>query len=678
MKLKICLGLVFTVLISLLLNYSCSKKEESLPKPFIKIDKPLYEFSYEKTENVVNVNSNYKWTAIVPARDAWCKIKQNEKTIEIILEENLSLDSRKTKIKIESSNDKATTTAYINVKQAAAPEVSLSVSEEDLKVEPEEGSISVVVVASKNDWTVGYKEGQEKDWCTFTREEGSNNIDINFKENTNAEPRQAIAYVSVGAANNKKEVKLNITQFGFKTSLEIAPNELEVEGVGGYFEFKVKTNRDNFTVNKTMGYNLATVEKDVEKKIIKLTLKENDDFENGREVRFEVSAGVFPDKVDKVVKIKQKKAIKAFISTDSEVIFEANKSSKTLQIDVNRKDWEFTTTPTTVDWCSIEKVDKELKLTVKENHSPNIRKFKIHLSTGISSNVAVHEVEVTQKPGGGGVYITPSENTISFSAEAGKQSIKVIASSNDWIVSLDESDKDWCTAQKIDDKLEVSVTACEDRARSCNINLSIGEVKTIVKVTQTPVYKVGDYYEFGGKKIGIIYEISDGGKHGKAFSVKQSDIIDYLDLEGTSESNKTFPVIATNRKDGKVNLSLVKQNAEWKKLYPGFAWADKLDNENGNPGWYLPAIDEVNVLITYLLDGRDKDFKDKINKLITDVGGDKIAFDETDSTGQVMSSTEVVNDKYNMFYVNFLAYIFEYKMLRVGSTKCIARAVVSF
>ncbi len=102
-------------------------------------------------------------------------------------------------------------------------------------------------------------------------------------------------------------------------------------------------------------------------------------------------------------------------------------------------------------------------------------------------------------------------------------------------------------------------------------------------------YKVGDYYDDGEKR-GVVFETFASGKHGKIVSLVESEtsmmwassIVDRNTFSGMDEMS-----------DGSINMSRVKYFANWRNKYPAFAWCSELGD-----GWYLPAINELETLIT--------------------------------------------------------------------------------
>ena len=112
------------------------------------------------------------------------------------------------------------------------------------------------------------------------------------------------------------------------------------------------------------------------------------------------------------------------------------------------------------------------------------------------------------------------------------------------------------------------------------IGVNAGNGNNGTTVTGGP-YKVGDYYNDGIKE-GIVFEVYDGGWHGKIVSLDYSRehwAVDAVSLNATG---------ATAMAGGMSNMNKIKKLPNWKQNYPAFAWCASLGN-----GWYLPAKDEL-------------------------------------------------------------------------------------
>lgn len=100
-------------------------------------------------------------------------------------------------------------------------------------------------------------------------------------------------------------------------------------------------------------------------------------------------------------------------------------------------------------------------------------------------------------------------------------------------------------------------------------------------------YKVGDYYNENGRE-GVVFEVSADGCHGKIVGLDQTTLMWCTD----EQAREKIIVGANSRVNGKINTDKVmaKNNAS---EYPAFVWC-----RNKGKDWYLPAIEELYVLLT--------------------------------------------------------------------------------
>ena len=137
-------------------------------------------------------------------------------------------------------------------------------------------------------------------------------------------------------------------------------------------------------------------------------------------------------------------------------------------------------------------------------------------------------------------------------------------------------------------------------------------------------YRIGDIVRINGAE-GVVFEVTDGGKHGKVVSVKKSSET----LEWASDKNEQKHLIgANNEYNGAYNMAVVKRIADWRYKYPAFRWCADLGE-----GWYLPAKSEL--LAVYSV-------KDIVNNALKSRAAGMLCF--------YLSSTE--EDKYSAWRVD--------------------------
>lgn len=97
--------------------------------------------------------------------------------------------------------------------------------------------------------------------------------------------------------------------------------------------------------------------------------------------------------------------------------------------------------------------------------------------------------------------------------------------------------------------------------------------------------RVGDYYNVDGKE-GVVFWLDSTGNHGKIVSM------DDTQLPWCTVAEDGLLTGSSDYEDGMKNLNVIMKIDDWREKYPAFAWcADHGD------GWYLPAINELKVLL---------------------------------------------------------------------------------
>ena len=109
-------------------------------------------------------------------------------------------------------------------------------------------------------------------------------------------------------------------------------------------------------------------------------------------------------------------------------------------------------------------------------------------------------------------------------------------------------------------------------------------------------YSVGDFYDDGTKQ-GVVFEVSEDGKHGKIVSLDEAE----LQWCTNEQHHKDIQVGANSDRDGKINTDTVMQRSDYAE-YPAFKWCREQGEE-----WYLPSKEELMAIY---------DVKDLVNKTL--------------------------------------------------------------
>ena len=160
------------------------------------------------------------------------------------------------------------------------------------------------------------------------------------------------------------------------------------------------------------------------------------------------------------------------------------------------------------------------------------------------------------------------------------------------------------------------------------IGVNAGNGDNGTTMTDGP-YKVGDYYNDGTKE-GIVFEVYDGGWHGKIVSLDYSE--EQWAVDAVFENRTGVTAMAS----GMSNMNEIKKLPNWKVNYPAFAWCASMGSD-----WYLPAVDEL-VLIYENMDA--------IN-----MGLSRRGYEEIGKREFYWSSTE--SDEYEWEFCAWLVYM---------------------
>ncbi len=118
-------------------------------------------------------------------------------------------------------------------------------------------------------------------------------------------------------------------------------------------------------------------------------------------------------------------------------------------------------------------------------------------------------------------------------------------------------------------------------------------------VELSPVtYQVGDYYD-DGKRQGVVFAVSDDGRHGKIIS------LDEVEDQWCTDKQYIMRIVvgASSDSDGKSNTDKVMARADSEE-YPAFRWCRAKGDE-----WYLPSLEELKLL---------RQVRYKVNKTLRD------------------------------------------------------------
>lgn len=107
----------------------------------------------------------------------------------------------------------------------------------------------------------------------------------------------------------------------------------------------------------------------------------------------------------------------------------------------------------------------------------------------------------------------------------------------------------------------------------------------------TAPYDIGDYYNENGKE-GVVFEVWDGGQHGKIISIYETNAVwdsrvEWWDNDGYKNGTRTY---ADSENDGKANTDKIMARSD-RDYFLAFKWCRAKGDS-----WYLPANSELETI----------------------------------------------------------------------------------
>ena len=127
------------------------------------------------------------------------------------------------------------------------------------------------------------------------------------------------------------------------------------------------------------------------------------------------------------------------------------------------------------------------------------------------------------------------------------------------------------------------------RDRPMNSDLSGGtivDVPNILYRTPKKLYNIGDYYNENGFE-GVVFEVWDGGRHGKIVSLDETTAAWDSRVTYDGELKNGTRTYADSKSDGKANTDKIMARSD-RDCFPPFKWCRAKGSS-----WYLPAVDEL-------------------------------------------------------------------------------------
>ena len=251
-----------------------------------------------------------------------------------------------------------------------------------------------------------------------------------------------------------------------------------------------------------------------------------------------------------------------------------------------------------VDWMTAEyNADAQLVSLKPVGALPSRnRTATLKVSCGASDNIATATATVTQLGTEPTLVLDPDHLVIDQQGTA--QVVTVLTNQSSW--SIDQASvPSWATVTTDAAKNTITVSAQAFNttgSREFTLKVKAGDLTAELPAVQALTYQVGDIFYKDGKALGVVYETSDNGMHGKVFSFKTYNMSDKI-LTTTG-----YTTIPTSETDGLANQEAIRSNADWQTNCPVEKYIYDISAEDG-VNWYLPAIEELKALVSYMSGG---------------------------------------------------------------------------
>lgn len=222
-------------------------------------------------------------------------------------------------------------------------------------------------------------------------------------------------------------------------------------------------------------------------------------------------------------------------------------------------------------WCKVDfgTYKNSIQIECDENPSKDSRNAIIALQSATGEDFA--QLEVMQV----GATFEVSNSKIGFDKSANYRTINISTPVSNWEA---ESSASWCTFSKNGNQITIRVTAAEED-RTAVVSFKDFDAKITVHQSK---YAVGENY-------------NENGIEGTVGYIGDEERFIYKELENAAWSTENVRTGADNKDDGEYNMNVIKKIPNWEDFYPAFYLCEQL-NTNGVSGWYLPAINEVEVI----------------------------------------------------------------------------------
>ena len=259
-----------------------------------------------------------------------------------------------------------------------------------------------------------------------------------------------------------------------------------------------------------------------------------------------------------------------------------------------------------VDWFDAEydAASGTLVVTVKAAPEDADNVGVLTVTVGEGTNTVEASIRVRQLSSAPSVALSPAEVILNESGDP--VTVKVITNQSSWSIDSDPSGYFTATADLQNNTVTVSGKPMTAGSETYTFTVRAGGATAELTVSQSKTYKVGDpFTNADGDVVGIVYEVTDGGIHGKAFSLTVDNLNErvFFAEAGWNQDNYIAQINEEARplslSDGKANCEKMKNEPDWENKFQNLKWVEDLGKEQGVE-WYIPSINELKSLLEYM------------------------------------------------------------------------------
>lgn len=588
------LATMLAAVFSLAVFSACSEEEEA---PYIKSGDAGTTITAEGSGWAgwsTVIQSNIDQRSIQTTSSAsWCTARlmtsgENTYQLQVSAEDNPTLSNRQAIITVKAVEAQAVVTFTVT-QQAGTPYVSFKDGGGDVSIEAQAKSWERVI-DSNIEFSKLTAISSDTKWCTAKLESSGNGIMLKLEAQENETIEERKATITVKASTGSVNTSFVVTQQSAAPTISFVDGgedqTITPDGKNWTWDLSTNLKKDDLAASSTAEW--CTVElTGSDSKGISLSVKvaKNESINNRQTV---VTVKSTKYDVSLTFRVEQQAAAPAITfsatqGTDQSITAPAKVLTWTMQSNIPYSDLKVASNES---WCTVKLTDSNeakdvksypLTVTIAENPTDKQRQAVVTITSekyNVTKSFMVTQAAAT---------FTLSKSSLGFDRDGGNRTL-TITSNASWTA---ECSADWIELEQNGNYLTVRVKATTvDRTATITFK---DKSSTTIAVNQTK-YKVGETYSEGGVT-GTVAYIGDD----KRFIYKNT---------GKTEPYQQF-YLATgttgtyNMDDGEVNMQFIKRQSGWSGNFLAAVAADDL-NTGGVTGWYLPAINELSNMKSFV------------------------------------------------------------------------------